>query len=321
MSTLVGAILAAGRGTRMRPFSDWTPKPAFPICNRPLIAYQIDLMRSLGIEDIVVLVGHRGFEITRVLGDGAEFGVRLRYVEQTQMLGIAHGVGCLEPYIDQPFLLFLGDIFFVAHDLAEMPRLLAEQGGGAVLATKLEPDREAIRRNFSVVLDERGFVTRVVEKPRHPASMLKGVGLYLFDVAIFDAVRRTPRTAMRDEYELTDSIQVLIADGHPVRVASVVDDDVNVTTPDDLLEVNLRHAKHVPAAQLIGAGCRIHPGATIENSVLGRNVVVQHPIRIRDSLLLDDTVVASRATLERVVMTPAGQVKCSDPAAATNRDD
>jgi dTDP-glucose pyrophosphorylase len=321
VSGLVGAILAAGRGTRMRPFSDWTPKPAFPICKRKLIAYQIDQMSSLGIYDIEVLVVNRGFEITRLLGDGAEFGVRLRYVEQTQMLGIAHAVGCLEPHIDQPFLLFLGDIFFVARDLAEMPRLLAEQGGGAVLATKLEPDREAIRRNFSVVLDERNFVTRVVEKPRHPATKLKGVGLYLFDVAIFDAVRRTPRTAMRDEYELTDSIQVLIGDGHPVRVASVVDDDVNVTTPDDLLDVNLRHAKNVPAAQLTGAGCRIHPGATIENSVLGNNVVVQHPIRIRDSLLLDDTVVASRTALERVVMTPTGQVACSDPAAGTNGDD
>jgi dTDP-glucose pyrophosphorylase len=320
VTKLVGAILAAGRGTRMRPFSDWTPKPAFPICNRPLIAYQIDLMRSLGIDEVVVLVGHRGFEITRLLGEGAEFGVRLRYVEQTQMLGIAHAVGCLEPHIDQPFLLFLGDIFFVARDLAEMPRLLAEQGGGAVLATKIEPDREAIRRNFSVALDERGMVTRVIEKPRHPANRLKGVGLYLFDVSIFDAVRRTPRTAMRDEYELTDSIQVMIDDGHPVRVANVVDDDVNVTTPDDLLAVNLRHAKNVPPAQLRGAGCRIHPGASIENSVLGRNVEVEHPIRIRDSLILDDVVVASRGPVERMVITPTGQVACGEPVAPAEPD-
>jgi len=189
-----------------------------------------------------------------------------------------------------------------------------------VLATKIEPDRTAIQRNFSVALDERGMVTRVVEKPRHPVNRLKGVGLYLFDVAIFDAVRRTPRTAMRDEYELTDSIQVLIDDGHPVRVANVVDDDVNVTTADDLLAVNLRHAKNVPPAQLLGAGCRIHPGASIEGSVIGRNVVVEHPIRIRDSLLLDDTVVTSRVPLERVVMTPNDQVSCADPLAAADPD-
>ena len=87
------------------------------------------------------------------------------------------------------------------------------------MATKEESDPEVIRRNFSLNLREDGTVARVIEKPRYTSNHLKGVGLYLFDTAIFDAVRRTPRTAMRDEYELTDSIQVFIDDGHPVRPA------------------------------------------------------------------------------------------------------
>src|SRR5438128_1281295 len=115
-----GAILAAGSGARMLPFSEKYPKPLLPVCNKPLIQHQIEIMRSVGITDIVILVGHKGFEISKVLGDGGSLGVSLRYVEQTSALGIAHAVGRLEPHISQPFLLFLGDIYFIEKNIAEM---------------------------------------------------------------------------------------------------------------------------------------------------------------------------------------------------------
>src|SRR5215475_15891182 len=256
-----GAILAAGRGTRMAPFSESYPKPLLPICNKPLIQQQIEIMKSLGIRDIVVLVGHKGFEIAKALGDGSKLGITIRYVEQTEMLGIAHAVGRLEPYIDRPFLLFLGDIFFVPGNLLQIFELFEEQGQGAVLAAKEEDDPEAIRRNFSIALSADGFVTRVVEKPRYTSNRLKGVGLYLFDLAIFDAIRRTPRTAMRDEYEITNSIQVMIEDGYPMRVANSIIDDINLTTPADLLRCNLLQAQATPREMLIGPNSQLHPQA------------------------------------------------------------
>ena len=98
-----GVILAAGKGARMAPFSARFPKPLLPICNMTLIQHQLEIMRSLGIEDVVVLVGHKGFEISKQLGDGSSLGVRLTYVEQTRYLGIAHAIGSLEPYIAGPF--------------------------------------------------------------------------------------------------------------------------------------------------------------------------------------------------------------------------
>ena len=247
-----GVILAGGRGNRMAPFSEKYPKPLLPVCNRPLMEYQIDIMRSLGITDVVILIGHKGYEIARVLGDGARLGVRIRYVEQTRVLGIADAVGHLESEIDQPFLLFLGDIFFVTKNLEEMFLLFESQDGGAVLATRHEPDPAAIRKNYSLKISSEGFVTRVIEKPRHVQNTLKGVGLYLFDLTIFDAIRRTPRTAMRDEYEITDSIQVLIQDGYPVRACNCIEEDINLTTPADLLSCNLLQARRQPAGAVIG---------------------------------------------------------------------
>src|SRR5258708_7043288 len=91
-SEFVGVILAAGHGTRMQPFSDRYPKPLLPICDKPQIVHQICIMRDLGICNIYVLIGHRGYQIAEVLGDGSSLGVTIRYVEQKSMLGIAHAV-------------------------------------------------------------------------------------------------------------------------------------------------------------------------------------------------------------------------------------
>jgi len=317
---LIGVILAAGAGSRMSPFSDRYPKPILPVCNKPLIQYQIELMRSTGIEEIVILIGHRGFEISKVLGDGRHLGVRLCYVEQKEMLGIAHAVGCLERQIDRPFLLFLGDIFFEPYDLTPIFDLFEEQGGGAVLACKEEDDPDAIRRNFSVALDDRGYVKRVVEKPRYTRSRLKGVGLYLFDLTIFDAIRRTPRTAMRNEYEITDAIQVLIDDGEPVRSATVIAQDTNVTSPSDLLAVNLRHLATAGGGSMIGEDCRICEGTTIENSIIGSNVNITEPIAIRDSVIFSETQITTRHPITHAVVTPIATVRC-DPPNPSNDDD
>ena len=308
---LVGAILAAGRGSRMEPFGERFPKPILPICNKPLIVYQIELMRSLGVRDVAVLLGHRGFEIAKILGDGRRFGTNIRYVEQLDLLGIAHAVGRLEPYVDRPFVLFLGDIFFIPTDLTLMWKVFQEQGGGAVLATKQAADPSEIRKNFAVSLSPDGYVTRVIEKPRHATNGLKGVGLYLFDLTIFDAIRRTPRTAMRNEYEITDAIQVMIDDGHPVRVANAIEDDVNLTTAADLLAINLRRARHTPADELIGADCRFHPDVRITDSIIGRDVSIDHGISINRSVVFDGARIRSRTSLDNAIVTPEVTVDCA----------
>jgi dTDP-glucose pyrophosphorylase len=306
-----GVILAAGRGNRMAPFSEHYPKPILPVCNKPVIQYQIETMHGLGIRDIVVLIGHKGFELSKVLGNGSRFGVSIRYVEQSSTLGIAHAVGCLEPYLDRPFLLFLGDIFFVPGDLGGLFDLFRQQSGGAVLGTKEEQNPEAIRRNFSMTVDAEGFVTRVVEKPRHATNRLKGVGIYLFDLTVFDAIRRTPRTAMRDEYEITDSIQVMIQDGLPVRPCNCVVDDINLTTPADLLYCNLILARSAPNGIVIGSNSSLHEGVHIESSVIGQNVTVRNAISIRNSVVFDETDVRSETGFDNFILTPTGMVDCN----------
>ncbi|MDX2267551.1 MAG: sugar phosphate nucleotidyltransferase [Bryobacter sp.] len=306
-----GAILAAGRGTRMQPFSHVYPKPLLPVCNKPMIQHQLEYMASLGIHEVVVLIGHKGYEIAKAIGDGSAFGVSIRYVEQDKMLGIGHAVGLLERELgDDPFLLLLGDIYFVPDEFERIFSTYEQDPGGAVLATREEPNVNAIRMNFAILQNADGRVTRVIEKPRHTPNRLKGVGVYLFNPSIFDAIRRTPRTALRDEYELTDAIQVMIDDGHPVRVANVIEQDINLTSPVDLLRANLVHAWRSEPSLRVAPNAKIHTGARIYNSVVGAGVEVAEPIEVTHSLLFPETRVESKVSLDRAIVTPQGVVDC-----------
>ena len=304
---VLGVILAAGKGTRLHPFSERYPKPILPILGKPLLLHQVECLRDIGVRRVIVVIGHLGFEIVRALGDGRDLGVEIEFVDQGPTLGIAHAVSKLEGLVDRPFMLFLGDIFFLHDDLSRMLAMLGADDVRGVLAVKDEPSVEAIRRNFVVLEDGQGFVRRVIEKPRYPPSRLKGCGLYLFDPHVFDAVRRTPRTAMRDEYEITDAIQIFIDDGHRVRAARVIRDDLNLSYPADLLDINL---KLLGERNHLGRDVRLAPGCTVERSVIMDGVTVEQPIAIRDSLVFPGVTVSTSFDLHRVIVTEGQVIEC-----------
>lgn len=302
-----GVILAAGHGSRMGPFGDAMPKPIVPICNKPLLVYQLESMRALGIRDVLIVVGHLGHRIIQTIGDGSAFGVNVRYIEQEKRLGLAHAVGQLEPHVDRPFLLMLGDIFFETPNLAGMIAEFERHDCAAVLAVKEEPNPDAVRRNFSVHLRGDGTVRRVIEKPRHVSSQLKGCGIYLFDLPIFDAIRRTPRTAMRDEYELTDAIQILVDLEYPVRVASAVEWDMNITFVGDLIACCVRQLGILGKPYLAGPGCILPEGTELVSSVLGGGAVIERPMKLERCVVLPEVRIAQGSHHRDTVFTLEGQ--------------
>lgn len=310
---LMGVILAAGKGTRMRPFSEHWPKPILPVLGKPLMAHQIETMAGLGVRNIVVVIGHLGHEVVRALGDGSDYGVRISYVEQEETLGIAHAVSRLEPHVDRPFFLFLGDIYFATEDLADMTRRLAsDRRVAGVLACKREPDLAAIKRNFVVHTGPDGAVQRVIEKPRHPRTDLKGCGIYLFEPAFFDAVRRTPRTALRNEYEITDSIQIFLEDGYRVEAAEVVKADMNVSYPADLLTLNLRLLAASGAETLVQPGAAVAPSAQLQRCVVMHGAVVGDGARLQDCLLFPGARIAPGRIASGVIVTPETEIRTGE---------
>jgi len=156
------------------------------------------------------------------------------------------------------------------------------------------------------VADNDGRAIQVIEKPRHPRSRLKGVGVYLFAPQIFDAIRRTPRTAMRDEYEITDSIQIFINDGYHVFPCECIDKDVNVTFPGDLLDLNLRLLEKSGRGSLVAESAEVAADASIEDTIVGADAKVGAGAWLRRSVVFAGATVPDGASLDRAIVTETG---------------
>lgn len=105
-------ILAAGRGERMRPLTDHTPKPLLEAGGKPLIVHLIEGLRTAQFIDIVINHAHLGEQIEAALGDGAQWGVRIRYSAEGQALETAGGLAKALPLLnDEPFIAVNGDIY------------------------------------------------------------------------------------------------------------------------------------------------------------------------------------------------------------------
>jgi len=310
----VGVILGAGKGIRMRPLSHAVPKPLLPICNRPLIEHHIRLMKDCGITRIFVVVGHLGSQIQDELRDGGHLGVEIQYVTQPTTDGIAHALGLLRPYIDRTMVVFLGDIYFDAQDLTPAVAQVARGHVDGVLVSKVGCQPDEIRQNFAIVADQDGRVQRVIEKPQNPPNDIKGCGLYVFVPQIFDAIEKTPRSELRNEYEITDAIQVFINDGFAVSHAPLIRADINLTLPPDLLKANRLdlHKRGLP--YLLGRDVRLPEQAAVDGSVLGDGVVVDRPIRIRNSIVLAGVHITADSDIHSSIICAEGIVKCHDDA-------
>lgn len=106
-------ILAAGRGERMRPLTDHTPKPLLPVAGRPLIVHQLTALRAAGIAELVINTGHLGAQLTSVLGDGGTWGLHIAYSpEPPDALETGGGIFQALPLLgSEPFLVINGDVW------------------------------------------------------------------------------------------------------------------------------------------------------------------------------------------------------------------
>lgn len=105
-------ILAAGRGERMRPLTDHTPKPLLPVAGRPLISYHLEALQLAGIERVIINLAHLGEQIEAYLGSGEDFGLQIVYSREEQALETGGGIfKALPLFDDAPFLVVNGDVW------------------------------------------------------------------------------------------------------------------------------------------------------------------------------------------------------------------
>src|ERR1044071_3636640 len=127
-----GLILAGGKGTRLRPLTINTPKPVVPVANSPFMLYQIDLMQSAGIDEIILSLSYQPRKIEDLLKDGSDYGARIHYAVEGSPLGTGGAFKNAEDKIDSTTVVFNGDIL-TGLDLAQVIALHKERQAVATI--------------------------------------------------------------------------------------------------------------------------------------------------------------------------------------------
>lgn len=163
-------ILAAGRGERMRPLTDHTPKPLLQVRGKPLIAWHIQNLVAAGFTDLVINHAHLGAQLEAALGDGAQFGAQIHYSPEAVALETAGGIANALPLLgDAPFVVVNGDIF-CDYDFAAL-RDVDLQHDSAHLVLVNNPEHHP---NGDFYVSNQ----RLVETADVPKLTFSGIGLY-----------------------------------------------------------------------------------------------------------------------------------------------
>ncbi|NEO62663.1 MAG: NDP-sugar synthase [Moorea sp. SIO4G2] len=190
-------ILAAGKGTRVRPITYTIPKPLIPILQKPVMEFLLELLRQHGFDQIVVNVSHLANEIESYFRDGQRFGVEISYSFEGRIvdgqlvgeaLGSAGGMRKIQdfyPFFDDTFVVLCGDAL-IDLDLTAALKFHKEKGAIATLVAKPVP-REQVSSYGVVVTDETGRIKAFQEKPSVEEALSTNIntGIYIFEPEIF----------------------------------------------------------------------------------------------------------------------------------------
>ncbi|WP_205696447.1 glucose-1-phosphate thymidylyltransferase [Conexibacter sp. SYSU D00693] len=297
-----GLILSGGKGTRLRPITYTSAKQLVPVANRPVLFFGIDAMARAGIEEVgIIIAPETGGEIREAVGDGAQFGVRITYIEQDAPLGLAHAVLTAEPFLgDDAFVMYLGDNLLQG-GIDELVREFEERRPDASILLTPVPDPQ----HFGVAELEDGRVVRLQEKPPEPRTDLALVGVYLFSPLIHDAARAIEPSA-RGELEITDAIQHLVDTGRRVEPHVVRGWWKDTGRLEDMLEANrlvldtieTRVEGELVDSQVEGRVV-VEPGARLERCTVRGPAVIGAGAQLTDAYIGPYTAVGEGCVVER----------------------
>jgi mannose-1-phosphate guanylyltransferase len=318
---LQALILAGGEGTRLRPLTSTTPKPVIPLVGQPFIGYMIEWLRGHGVDDVILSCGFMADGVRAVLGEGAELGVRLRYVEEPEPLGTGGALKFAEDLLDERFFMLNGDVLT---DMDLTAQLAQHEGTGARATLALiaveDPSayglvRRAADHSVTEFLEKPGvtdidthhinagayILERTVLDGMPPAGTnvsierevfpaLVGQGLFGYESGGYWLDIGTPERYLQATFDILEGIVSTDVGGRLAEAQLVLTDGGAID------------GRVVPPA-LVGPGCRIGAGAIVGGrAVLGAGVEVGEGAHIESSVVLAGSRIGARTTISSSIV-------------------
>ncbi|MBU1941642.1 MAG: NTP transferase domain-containing protein [Candidatus Thermoplasmatota archaeon] len=282
-------VLAAGEGKRMHPLTYTRPKVMLPVCNKPLLEWNLENTKKAGINEFVFIIAYKSEMVRNYFTDGSPWNVSIEYVNQGKALGTAHAIGTVEKFVDD-FLVISGDTIFGSNDIKKM--IKTPQSMGLVEVNNASA--------YGIVECKDNQVKKIYEKMTDPFTNIINAGIYHFSPSIFTYIKKTPKSA-RGEYEITDSIN-MHAQSETIKAVDL-QEWRDVVYPWHLLDITEDIMKHyhfenkgtlhngstISNNIAIGKGTQILPGSCIEGPVIiGENCKIGPNCYIRPYTCIGD---------------------------------
>ena len=198
-------ILAGGKGTRLKPYATVFPKPLMPIGDKPILEIVVGQLKSHGVEEIIIAVGHLAELIMTFFNDGSKYGIKIKYTREDKPLGTAGPLALMKEELNETFLMMNGDVLTTL-DYSDLVNYHKINGAIATIAVK----KRDVKIDFGVVeIDDGNSIVGYTEKPK--IDYLVSMGVYVFDPKVLEYIRE-------NEYlDFPDLIKKLISNGKTVK--------------------------------------------------------------------------------------------------------
>ncbi|WP_235598511.1 sugar phosphate nucleotidyltransferase [Kosmotoga arenicorallina] len=340
-------ILAAGRGTRVKPITNHIPKPLIPIIDKPVVEFLVELLVKHGIKEVMLNISHLGWKIQEFLGDGYKYGVHIGYSFEghfdasgnliTEPIGSAGGMKRIQQrygFFDETFIVLCGDAI-VDLDITKALDFHRSHNAMATIITK-EVSSEMVSNYGIVVTDDEGRIKSFQEKPsaKEALSRIANTGIYIFEPEVLENV---PDNTF---YDIGSQLfPALVKAGAPIYAVNMDFQWLDIGRTSDYLKILEKalkgeinefeiHGKRLSEGLWIGAGTKINPeaklvppvwigpAAVIEEGVeiigpamIGANAFISKGTAIKNSYIMDYVKLLPGITFEKVLISPEYFVK------------
>lgn len=314
-------IMAGGFGTRIQPLTSSLPKPMIPLFNRPIMLHIVELLKSHGITDLVMLLYHQPMIIKNFFRDGSEFGVKITYVTPLEDMGTAGAVKCAEKYLDERFVIISGDLL-TDFNLNKIISFHADNAAKATITLTSVKDP----LQFGVVItDKDKRIIQFLEKPGwgEVISDTINTGIYVLEPEVLQYIPEgenfdfsqdlfplllekkeplfgVPAKGYWRDIGNTDSYREAHHDIFKGRVTVRIDEAKQEFAGKDLrigADVQMDDPVNLSGTVVIGDNTQIIGHPMICDTVIGRNCTIEDGARLSRCVIWDNVYIKKGARI------------------------